>query len=71
MNALAHESQKVGLASAMAIVLLIIIFIATVLQQFIFRYFFGDGDKEPIRVIRKRKKLEMQRALSIQGGGEK
>ena len=35
---LAHESQKVGLASAMAVVLLVIILIATMLQKVFFRY---------------------------------
>lgn len=35
MNRIAHESQKVGLASAMAIVLMIIIIIVTVLQKIV------------------------------------
>ena len=56
MNKIAHESQKVGLASAMAIVLLSLIMIATLIQKGIERYFFGVGDKEAIREIRKRKK---------------
>lgn len=55
MNKLAHESQKVGLASAMAVVLLVIIVIATFLQKFIVKYFFGEGEEEAIRTIRKRK----------------
>ena len=58
MNKLAHDSQKVGLASAMAIVLLLIILAATLLQKLFFRYFFGDGDKEAIRAVRKRKNRE-------------
>ena len=56
MNKLAHESQKVGLASAMAIVLFGLIMIATLLQKGVERYFFGIGDKEAIRTERKRKK---------------
>lgn len=56
MNKLAHESQKVGLASAMAVVLLIIIIVAAILQKLFFRYFFGEGDQEAIRVVRRRKK---------------
>lgn len=56
MNKLAHENQKVGLASAMAIVLLLIILAATAIQKFGFKYFFGDGDEEAIRVRRKREK---------------
>lgn len=56
MHKLAHESQKVGLASAMAIVLLGLIMIATLIQKGVERYFFGVGDQEPIRVVRQRKK---------------
>lgn len=64
MDRLAHASQKVGLASAMAIVLLVIILVATVIQKVAFKYFFGDGDEEAIRTMRKRKKLERQKALA-------
>lgn len=70
MNELAHESQKVGLASAMAIVLLVIILIATALQKLFFWYFFGEGEKEAYRVIRKQKKREKREAaLAMQKGG--
>ena len=70
MNELAHESQKVGLASAMAIVLLVIILIATGLQKLFFWYFFGEGEKEAYRVIRKRKKrAAKEAALAAQKGG--
>lgn len=62
MNKLAHESQKVGLASAMAVVLLGLIMIATLLQKGIERYFFGVGDKEAIRTVRKRAKRQAQEA---------
>lgn len=67
MNKLAHESQKVGLASAMAIVLFGLIMIATLIQKFVERYFLGVGDQEPIRVVRKRKK---QMALQAKGGAQ-
>lgn len=56
MHKLAHENQKVGLASAMAIVLLVIIMVATLLQKAGFKYFFGEGEEEAIRVKRKRAK---------------
>lgn len=69
MNKLAHESQKVGLASAMAIVLLIIIIIATILQKLFFAYFFGEGDKEAIRTIRKREKERKAREARMQAQG--
>ena len=65
MNKLAHESQKVGLASAMAVVLLILIMIATLIQKGIEKYYFGVGDTESIREIRKRKK---RMAMAEKGG---
>lgn len=64
MNKLAHESQKVGLASAMAVVLLGLIMIATLIQKGVERYFFGVGDKEAIRTVRKR-----QKRLATEGKG--
>lgn len=67
MNKLAHESQKVGLASAMAIVLFGLIMIATLIQKGVERYFLGVGDQEPIRAVRKRKK---QMALQAKGGAQ-
>lgn len=63
MNKLAHESQKVGLASAMAVILLIIILIVTMLQKLFFKYFFGEGEQEAIRVIRKREKEAEKRKI--------
>ena len=45
MNRIAHENQKVGLASAMAIVLLIIIVIVTVAQKLFFAYAFDDKEE--------------------------
>lgn len=67
MHKLAHESQKVGLASAMAIVLLGLIMIATLIQKGVERYFFGVGDQEAIRTVRKRKK---RMELEAKGGNQ-
>lgn len=67
MNELAHESQKVGLASAMAVVLLGIIMIATLIQKLVVWYFFGEGDKEAVREVRRRKKLM---AAAEKGGAQ-
>lgn len=70
MNSLAHESQKVGLASAMAIVLFGLILIATMLQKLIEAYFFGIGDQDSIRYRRlqaKRRRAEI--AQNVQTGG--
>lgn len=58
MNRLAHESQKVGLASAMAIILLVIILFAAILQKVIFKYFFGEGEEDSIRDQRRRRKRQ-------------
>lgn len=56
MNEIAHVSQKVGLASAMAVVLLLIIFAATILQQLFFKYVFRNADAEDEVKSKKRKR---------------
>lgn len=59
MNRLAHENQKVGLACAMAIVLLGIIIICTVAQKLFFKYAFDDGTSDESKAaVRRRKKAE-------------
>ena len=63
MNEIAHVSQKVGLASAMAIVLLMIIFGATILQKLFFKYVFKDAEDENKNAgIRREKQLAKYRA---------
>jgi Tfp pilus assembly protein PilO len=52
------------LASAMAVVLLIIILLVTFIQKAAFKYFFGEGEQEAIRTVRKRKKLA-KKELSV------
>lgn len=63
MDRIAHTSQKVGLASAMAVILLVIIFICTILQKLFFKYVFrnSDADDETYDAKKARKKLEKQR----------
>lgn len=59
MHQIAHTQQKVGLASAMAIVLLVIIFIATILQKLFFKYVFRNAeDEDPRAGIRRQRALE-------------
>ena len=59
MNRLAHENQKVGLACAMAIVLLAIIILCTVGQKLFFKYAFDDGTSDESKAaVRKRKRAE-------------
>lgn len=54
MHEIAHTQQKVGLASAMAIVLLMIIFAATILQKLFFKYVFKSADDEDLNATAKR-----------------
>ena len=56
MNRLAHENQKVGLACAMAIVLLAIIVICTVAQNLFFKYVFDDGTADESKAAVRAKK---------------
>lgn len=56
MNEIAHTSQKVGLASAMAVVLLLIIFACTILQKLFFKYVFRDANNEDESYRAKNKK---------------
>ena len=43
MHEIAHTQQRVGLASAMAVILLVMIFIATILQKLFFKYVFKNA----------------------------
>lgn len=56
MHEIAHTQQKVGLASAMAIVLLMIIFAATILQKLFFKYVFKGAEDEDLNATAKRDK---------------
>lgn len=56
MHEVAHTSQKLGLASAMAIVLLLIIFVVTILQKLFFKYIFKDAEDEDKGAAAKREK---------------
>lgn len=63
MHEVAHTSQKLGLASAMAIVLLLIIFVATILQKLFFKYVFRNAEDEDKGAAAKReRKLAKLRA---------
>lgn len=56
MHEVAHTSQKVGLASAMAIVLLVIIFIATILQKVLMNCIFKNSEDEDVNAAKRREK---------------
>lgn len=67
MNKIAHTDQKVGLGCAMAVVLLLIIFAATILQKIFFKYIFrnSNSDDETYDAKKKRHKLERQRVKEL------
>ncbi len=69
MNTIAHTNQKVGLASAMAVFLLVIIFIAKVLQDLLFKYLFRNAntDDESLEAQKKHKK-QLRAAAKAKGG---
>ena len=56
MHEIAHTQQKVGLASAMAVVLLCIIFLATIAQKLFFKYIFRSAEDEDFNATAKRDK---------------
>ncbi len=62
MNRIAHENQKVGLACAMAIVLLAIIVLCTVAQKLFFKYVFTGETAQEKRQRRAEAKLSRARA---------
>lgn len=69
MNTIAHTNQKVGLASAMAVFLLVIIFICTILQKLFFKYVFRnmEADDESRDAKKKRKQNAKQIAAQKKG----
>lgn len=68
MNRLAHENQKVGLACAMAIVLLVIIVICTVAQNLFFKYVFNDGTEDESKAAVRAKRRAAKAAKVAKGG---
>ena len=62
MNEIAHVSLKVGLASAMAVVLLLIIFAATIAQKLIMKYLFRNADEED--EIKTKKKVKVAKGAN-------
>lgn len=69
MNRLAHENQKVGLACAMAMVLLVIIIICTVAQKLFFKFVIDDNMDESKEAAKKRKKeAKMLKKMNKNGG---
>lgn len=70
MNRIAHTSQKVGLACAMAVVLLVIILICAGLQQLFFKFVFRDAESEDESYSSKRARIKAEKAAKkAQKGG--
>ncbi len=67
MHQIAHTQQKVGLASAMAVVLLSIILIVTVAQKLFFKYVFKNSEDEDINAAVKREKKLAKLAAKKEG----
>lgn len=67
MDNIAHSSQKVGLACAMAVVLLVIILICAGLQQLFFKYVFRDADSTDESYKAKRARIKAEK-LAAKGG---
>ncbi|MCR4694669.1 MAG: sugar ABC transporter permease [Pseudobutyrivibrio sp.] len=65
MNELAHVTQKVGLASAMAVVLLLIIFAATILQKLFFKYIFRDADSDDESYAAKKSRKKNKKGTAV------
>lgn len=70
MDRMAHQSQKVGLASAMAVVLLMIIFITTIGQKLLFRYVFKEDDNGSGMSKRSLKSAKNHRTAASTKGGK-
>lgn len=67
MHEIAHTQQKVGLASAMAVVLLAIILIVTVAQKLFFKYVFKNAEDEDLNAAVKREKKLARLAAKKEG----
>lgn len=67
MHQIAHTQQKVGLASAMAVVLLAIILVVTVAQKLFFKYIFKNSEDEDINAAVKREKKLARLAAKKEG----
>ena len=67
MHQIAHTQQKVGLASAMAVVLLAIILVVTVAQKLFFKYVFKNSEDADINAAVKREKKLAKLAAKKEG----
>ncbi len=66
MDTIAHSDQKVGLASAMAVVMLLIIILITVIQKLVF-HFFLDEDEKGMTYRERRRSRKRKKAAAAKG----
>ena len=65
MDKIAHTDQKVGLASAMAVVLLVIIMVCALLQKIIMGFLFRDADDGTVKARKQAAKVEKARRRAL------
>ena len=65
MDKIAHSDQKVGLASAMAVVLLVIIMICALIQKVVMNYLFRDADDGTAKARKHARKVEKARKKAL------
>ena len=65
MDKIAHSDQKVGLASAMAVVLLVIIMICALIQKVVMNYLFRDADDGTAKARKRAQKVEKARKKAL------
>ena len=65
MDKIAHSDQKVGLASAMAVVLLVIILICALIQKVVMNYLFRDADDGTAKARKHAQKVEKARKKAL------
>lgn len=65
MDKIAHSDQKVGLASAMAVVLLVIIMICALIQKVVMNYLFRDADDGTAKARKHAQKVEKARKKAL------
>ncbi len=68
MNRIAHTNQKVGLACAMSVVLLLIIFACTILQKLFFKYIYRNADEQDEIVTKEERRRRKQMQKEIRRG---
>ncbi len=68
MNRIAHTNQKVGLACAMSVVLLLIIFACTILQKLFFKYIYRNTDEQDEIVTKEERRRRKQMQKEIRRG---